>query len=130
MGCRAVITFNPSPVAVGVYLHWGGAPEFVLAALQECIDRGYRTPDSDPDYAMARLIGLLHEATGKGETGLGVDLNAILDTDNGDNGTYVIGGNWEILDRLHSACPIRKPEDLTGARREMYEDLRARFKTL
>ena len=101
MGNRAVITASTKRTgAVGIYLHWNGGVESVLAFCHAARDRGFRDPASDDSYAMARLCGLIHEFFGVHEsTSLGIGLIDQLDTDNYDNGTYVVGKGWEIVDR-------------------------------
>ena len=101
MGNRAVITFSDSrSLGVGVYLHWNGGLDSVLAFLGAAKARGFRDPASDPSYALARLCGLIHEFFGvKDSCSLGVGLLSALDTDNWDNGVYVVGKDWAIVDR-------------------------------
>ena len=98
MGNRAVITTAPySPNKLGIYVHWNGGRASVEGFLQACEELGYRTPDSDPAYGMARLAQAIGVYFG-GELSLGVGLNKNLDTDNGDAGTYLIKG-WKIVGR-------------------------------
>jgi hypothetical protein len=101
MGNRAVITASTKRTgAVGIYLHWNGGIESVLAFCHAARDRGYRDPSADDSYAMARLCGLIHEFFGVYEsTSLGIGCIEHLDTDNYDNGTFVIGKDWNITDR-------------------------------
>lgn len=101
MGNRAVITASTKRTgAVGIYLHWNGGIESVLAFCHAAKARGFRDPANDDSYAMARLCGLIHEFFGVYEsTSLGIGLIDHLDTDNYDNGTYVVGKGWEIVDR-------------------------------
>jgi len=110
MGNRAVITTAPfSPANVGIYLHWNGGMASIEGFLQACRELGYRSPDSDPAYAMARLVSVI---TAFFPEGLSVGLGTCdqLDCDNYDNGTYLIGGSWEIVGRLHN----RGPEEING----------------
>jgi len=99
MGNRAVICHSEEPDSVGIYLHWNGGLESVLAFLDVAKDRGYRLPASDEQYSMARLCGLICEYF-EGSTSVGIGCLNQLDTDNYDNGTYLIGGNWEIIKRF------------------------------
>lgn len=100
MGNRAVLAFSENKNSVGVYLHWAGDRDSVEKILQMCRERGYRTPASDPAYAMARLVEACCEAEGAHrETGCGVGTIQHLDCDNGDNGLYIIGGDWQIKSR-------------------------------
>jgi hypothetical protein len=105
MGNRAVITFAPySGQNVGVYVHWNGGRPSIEGYLKACRDLGYRTPGEDRSYAMARLIGVIttfHD----GGLSVGVDICDRLDTNNLDNGTYLIGDSWEIVGKAF------EPED-------------------
>lgn len=98
MGNRAVIAFSKNPNDVGIYVHWNGGPESVAAFLEVCKRRGYSSPGADKSYAMARLIGVMHEFFGNGLS-LGVGPLNELDVDNHDNGAYLVGPGWEISGR-------------------------------
>lgn len=95
MGNRAVITTRAKEI--GVYLHWNGGRDSVEAFLKYCKLKGYRSPDTDC-YGWARLCQVVGNFF-KGTSSVGIDLYENLDTDNGDNGVYVIE-DWEIVDRL------------------------------
>lgn len=101
MGNRAVITTAPySDNNLGIYVHWNGGRESVEGFLRACKALGYRSPPNDPAYGMARLaqaIGLFFGAADS--TSLGIGRCDELDTDNGDNGVYLIADNWRIVDR-------------------------------
>lgn len=101
MGNRAVITASQKlGQGVGIYLHWNGGLESVQAFLDVAKARGFRDPSGDESYAMARLCGLIHEFFGVDQdTSLGIGTLDQLDCDNYDNGVYVIGKGWEIIDR-------------------------------
>lgn len=100
MGNRAVITASPLQTqGVGIYLHWNGGPESVLAFLDVARERGYRDPSRDDQYAMARLCGLICEFFGPGDSSVGIGPLDQLDCNNYDNGVYVIGEGWEVIDR-------------------------------
>lgn len=97
MGNRAVITTKERKF--GIYVHWNGGPESIQAFLETCKERGYRCPDSDDNYAIARLTGVLHEFFDPADsTCVGIGTLNELDCDNGDNGVYVIGKDWEVTD--------------------------------
>lgn len=99
MGNRAVITTAPFGLDnIGIYVHWNGGPESIAAFLGAAKKLGMRTPEDDPSYAMARLTQIIANYFG-GSTSIGIGLVADLDFDNGDNGTYLIGGDWEIVGR-------------------------------
>lgn len=97
MGNRAVIT--DAEKKIGVYLHWNGGRDTIEPLLAYCKLKGYRDVEDDPSYAFARLTQVIANFFG-GSNSLGVGLFDELDTDNMDNGTYVIGKDWKIVDRL------------------------------
>jgi hypothetical protein len=94
MGNRAVITNFEH--RIGVYLHWNGGRDSVEAFLKYCELKGYRSPDSDC-YGWASLVTVISNFFGSGRS-VGIDVLAKLDTDNGDNGLYIIKG-WQIVGR-------------------------------
>lgn len=95
MGNRAVIATESKDL--GVYLHWNGGRDSVEAFLAYCDLQGYSSPESD-DYGWARLCQTIGNFFG-GSTSLGIDKYELLDTNNYDNGVYIIK-NWKIVDRL------------------------------
>ena len=101
MGNRAVITASKTRTKdVGIYLHWNGGEESVQAFLDVAKARGFRDPSSDESYGLARLCGLIHEFFGVDQdTSLGIGTLEQLDCDNYDNGVYVIGKDWQVVDR-------------------------------
>ena len=106
MGNRAVIAFESMP-SIGVYVHWNGGVESVLAFLEAAKQRG-RTPGGDPTYALACLVRVIGEFFGRGGDSVGVGPLEILDTDNWDNGLYWVGSNWEITRREHHHGDTRR----------------------
>lgn len=94
MGNRAVITTEAKDI--GVYLHWNGGRDSVEAFLLYCKLKGYRCPENDC-YGWARLCQVIGNFFG-GEYSVGIDRYDRLDTDNGDNGTYIIK-DWQIIDK-------------------------------
>lgn len=99
MGNRAVITTAPFGLDnVGIYVHWNGGVESIVAFLGAAERMGMRSPEDDPSYAMARLTQIIANYFG-GSTSVGIGRVRDLDYDNGDNGTYLIGGDWEIVGR-------------------------------
>jgi len=88
MGNRAVITFDKNPTAnsVGVYLHWNGGAESVLAFLEACNHFAVRD-DSDPAYQLGRFLQIVGNYFG-GTISLGVGTLDRLDCQNYDNGVY------------------------------------------
>lgn len=100
MGNRAVITTAPySESNVGIYVHWNGGRASIEGFLKAARELQYRDPSYDPSYALARLTQAIGIFFG-GESSVGIGVVSQLDADNGDNGTYVIGEGWEIVDRV------------------------------
>lgn len=100
MGNRAVITTAPyKPGNIGVYVHWNGGRASIEGFLKAAKELGYRSPQHDNEYGFARLaqaIGLFFGADQ--DTSVGIGRCDHLDV-RGDNGTYLIGGDWEIVGR-------------------------------
>jgi len=98
MGNRAVITTkeNFENNGIGIYLHWNGGRDSVEAFLKYCELHNYREPTSDC-YGWAYLTATICNFFGDGMS-VGIDVISNLDTDNYDNGTYIIDG-WKIVDR-------------------------------
>jgi hypothetical protein len=95
-----------------------------LAFLKVCKDRKFRNPQENDSYAMARLVGVIHEFMGITEsTSLGVNTLKNLDTDNCDNGTYIVGGDWEIVKRVYTAKTEKQVEDLHKDDKQRFESM-------
>ena len=121
MGNRAVITTAPYSLNnTGIYVHWNGGRSSVEAFLKACKQLGYRSPESDPAYAMARLTQVIGTYFG-GTLSLGIGTLRHLDCDNGDNGVYVIGGDWEIVGRKFGS------DDETGPNEQIVADIMAKL---
>lgn len=130
MGNRAVITTSTSKTeGLGIYLHWNGGLESVLAFLDVARERGYHDPAADESYAMARLTGVLHEFFGPADTlNLGIGTLDRLDCDNWDNGVFVIGKGWEIVDRWGEGSNKEKTVAALSVRQlEKYEGIKAQL---
>lgn len=103
MGNRAVITTAPfDENDVGIYLHWNGGRASIEGFLAAAHELGWRSPGTDRGYAMARLTQLIANFFGADGLSIGVGLCRGLDCDNGDNGVYLLGQDWEIVGRLHA----------------------------
>ena len=89
MGNRAVITLDKKPTAnsVGIYLHWNGGEESVLAFAEAA--RHFKVRGDD--YGAARLVNIIGNFIG-GTLSLGVSTLGKMDCDNGDNGLFYV--NW------------------------------------
>ena len=93
MGNRAVIQIQGQET--GVYLHWNGGYDTVKPLLDVAREYGVRADD----YGTARLAQMLGNFFG-GILNVGVGSIDRLDCNNGDNGTYVVDANFNIVDRL------------------------------
>ena len=100
MGNRAVITIKenntPKEDWQSLYLHWNGGRDSVEPLLHVAKLYGIRC-QADPSYAIARLSQLTGNTLG-GTLSIGVGTYKQLDTDNYDNGVYVVKDR-EIVDR-------------------------------
>ena len=96
MGNRAVIQFTDTPI--GIYLHWNGGRNSVEAFLQGAREMGIRGQDTS--YRLARFTQLVGNFFG-GTYSLGIGLVEHLDTDNYDNGVYLVDNEMQIIDRYH-----------------------------
>lgn len=89
MGNRAVIAFGPNaPDTVGIYVHWNGGPESILAFMEAAKQLKVRDP-LDDNYGVARIAQIIANYFG-GTTSIGLGKLSELDTDNGDNGVYIV----------------------------------------
>lgn len=97
MGNRAVLTFDKKPTSnsLGLYLHWNGGPESVLAFVTAADRLGVR----DGDYGLARIAQIVGNYFG-GTLSLGIGKLKTLDC-TGDNGVYKI-------ERIHGQGPVIK----------------------
>ena len=129
MGNRAVITASTLQTqGVGIYLHWNGGPESVLAFLDVARERGYRDPARDDQYAMARLCGLICEFFGPGDASVGIGPLDQLDCNNYDNGVYVIGDGWEVIDRWGAGSePMPTLDQMSEYGLKQYHGIRAQL---
>lgn len=97
MGNRAVITTEHKDL--GVYVHWNGGRDSVEAFLKYCELKGYPSPENDC-YGWARLCQVIGNFFGGG-TSLGIGNYENLDTNNWDNGVYIIK-KWKIIGREYN----------------------------
>ena len=102
MGNRAVITIKENDVPKedwnSLYLHWNGGRDSVEPFLHVAKMYGIRC-NSHSSYAIARLSQLIGNTLG-GTLSLGIGAYKCLDTNNYDNGTYVVE-DWKIVKREH-----------------------------
>ena len=100
MGNRAVITAAPySDDNIGIYVHWNGGQESIEGFIRAAKELGFRDPTQD-SYGWARLTQIIANYFG-GETSIGIDVCRNLDTDNGDNGTWLLGPDWTLVGCEH-----------------------------
>ena len=122
MGNRAVITIKEKDVPQedwnSLYLHWNGGRDSVEPFLHVAKLYGIRCND-DSSYAIARLSQLIGNYFG-GTLSLGVGAYKCLDTNNFNNGTYVIE-DWEIVDREFFEGKEQQEYDFD----EMVKDIRS-----
>lgn len=132
MGNRAVITTED--MDLGLYLHWNGDREPVDGFLAYAKAMDYRPPEDD-DYGWARLTQTIMNCKNLmvlcqvvsnwfGKDGLSVGLNKYseLDTNNGDNGVYIIS-DWKIVKRKYRTGreSLTSEEDLINVMKEIRE---------
>jgi hypothetical protein len=99
MGNRAVIAFGTEPDATGIYLHWNGGRDSVQAFLDAAKQLGVR--ENDGEYQPARLCQIIGNFMSGSSLSLGVGALKTLDCNNGDNGTYVVNGEFKIVERRY-----------------------------
>lgn len=101
MGNRATITATPfNKTNACIYVHWNGGRESVEAFCAAAKELGYRSPGSDDTYALARLTGLICTFFGlDDDTSIGLGTVGELISAGDDNGCFVLGGDWEIVER-------------------------------
>lgn len=119
MGNRAVITASRSKTdGIGIYLHWAGDINSVVALLDAAKQLGFRCPTVDNSYGMARLCSIACLISGvRSDTSVGINTLPNLDCDNWDNGVYVVGPNWSLIDRWGKGSVPLTPENIEAARK-------------
>lgn len=99
MGNRAVITHEPyNQSNIGIYVHWNGGRASIEGFLQACKELNYNDPCED-NYGFAGLVYAICLFFNYDGASIGVDVCSNLDEDNHDNGVYVIGKGFKIVDR-------------------------------
>lgn len=112
MGNRAVITTEDKQI--GIYLHWNGGRDSVEAFLKYCKNKGFRRPEED-NYGWTSLVTVISNFMGQS---VGIDIYENLDTDNHDNGVYIIK-NWEIIGREFFKGIEQSNHDIEGMLKEI-----------
>lgn len=102
MGNRAVITFNTSPNAPCIYLHWNGGLDsveaFLMAAKKLQLIKPTRAETMD---AIADMLHNHFFAPGYSKTVTRLRYDQ-ADAENGDNGVYIIDDDLNIVSRLYA----------------------------
>lgn len=113
MGNRATITTAPfDRKNAAIYVHWNGGRASIEAFCKAAKELGYRSPGSDPSYAMARLTGLICTYSGlESDTSVGVGTVGDLIEAGDDNGCWVLGGDWEIKERRNTTGRVATISD-------------------
>lgn len=125
MGNRALIVMQtPSekqPLVPAIYVHWNGGIESVQAICDICRERDFRDPAQDPTYAIARMVGVWHEFFGiTHANSLGVTIYD-GESDQGDNGVYVLGADWKVIRHFkHGAKNIELEHECQAAEQEQW----------
>lgn len=125
MGNRAVITFKTHPTAPCIYLHWNGGRASIEGFLGAAKALGI---SGDHRERMDALAEVLARAFFKTQVGMTVYREAYgeTDTDNWDNGVYVIDDEWQIIDRLFKRhgeeIDRKKTEEITKSIVENVEE--------
>lgn len=101
MGNRATITTAPfNEDSACIYVHWNGGRESIEAFCAAAKALGYRSPDCDDSYALARLTGLICTFFGlDDDTSIALGTVRDMISAGDDNGCFVLGGDWEIVER-------------------------------
>jgi hypothetical protein len=107
MGNRAVIATEAKDI--GVYVHWNGGRDSIEAFLKYAELRGFRPPEKD-SYGWARLTQVIANFFG-GDLSIGVGKYDTLDTNNYDNGVYLIK-DWHIVGRENLVGDEQDEHDL------------------
>ena len=119
---RSVSGFvGANPHRVGVYLHWNGGKDSITAFCEACRQLEFRGPVSDC-YGVARFVQVVCNFFG-GTDGLsvGVDTLEHLDTDNYDNGVFIVDDKWEVIGREFRRGAEQDDHDVEGMVRELVD---------
>lgn len=104
MGNRAVIAYSTADYAPVVYLHWNGGRASVEAFLKAARYLGVRVQPGNAKPAMDALADIIARPFFGHDVGFNVyrETFGSSDTDNWDNGTYLIDEDLQIIGRLHN----------------------------
>ena len=99
MGNRAVITASTAPDAPSIYLHWNGGRDSVEGFLKAARDLSIKGTSAESFDRFAHVLARYFFGCEIGNHVYRQEFSK-ADADNWDNGTYVIDGNFKIVDRL------------------------------
>lgn len=102
-----------NPNRVGVYLHWNGGYNSIKPFCMACKHLGFRGAVSD-NYGVACFTQLVRNFFGITGLSVGVDALKFLDTNNYDNGVYVVDDEWNIIGREFACGEETNTEEYYG----------------
>ena len=121
MGNRAVIVNDCAMCAEDkcIYLHWNGGKDSVTAFLRAAKELGMRFESNEDKLAFAEMLA---ERFFECKVGLTVYFEDYgrADTNNGDNGVFVVDDDFELVGRIYA--PIQEQESEEKSQ-EIYEYL-------
>ena len=124
MGNRAVITQSTANNAPCIYLHWNGGADSVkgFLAVAKTFDIS-----GTPKEQMDVLAELLAKHFFKTEVGMTVYRYEYgrADTNNGDNGVYVVNSKWDLIDRIYAPYSEQKEWDSKEIAQEILKNVLA-----
>ena len=124
MGNRAVIAFdNVNQNSIGIYLHWNGGADSIDAFLMAA----RHLSSGDPQANRARLIQVIGTFFNGGYS-VYVDRVKNLDTDNYDNGTYIVDSETlQITGRKFNRNPEQRVYDSKEMAWEIIEKVKIAY---
>lgn len=118
MGNRGVLTHKRDETGTGIYLHWNGGRDSIIAFLRLAKHYKIRNAHGDSSYCYARLVQIIANFFG-GTCSVGVgNVKQELDSDNGDNGMFIFDDEFNIVDTKYSKYAPIKYEDLSENEKE------------
>jgi len=101
MGNRAVVTFDTLHDSPCIYLHWNGGRDSVEAFLKVAENLNLNPQDPMVMDKWAEILGTYFFEKEVGSSVIYRYTYGTADTDNYDNGVYVIGRDWSIQERRY-----------------------------
>ena len=125
MGNRAVITQSTASNAPCIYLHWNGGADSVKGFL--AVAKNFDITGSPTEQ-----MDILAELLAKHFFNCEVNQKTVYrqeygssDTDNYDNGVYLIDSKWDLVDRLYKRYPEQKQWDSKEIAQEILKNVLA-----